>query len=55
MALCGRATYVHLGRKAAMISAPSAPTRFDARLKLVMALVSDDIRDVSGVSQEGII
>jgi hypothetical protein len=38
MALCDRATYMHLGRKAAMILAPSTPRLFEARLRLVMAL-----------------
>jgi hypothetical protein len=35
-----RATYVHVGRTAAMILAPSTPRQFDARLRLVMALIS---------------
>jgi hypothetical protein len=39
MALCGGATYVHLGRKTAIILAPSMPRPFEARLRLVMALV----------------
>jgi hypothetical protein len=37
MTLCDRATYVHLGRKAATILAPSTPILFEARLRLVMA------------------
>jgi hypothetical protein len=40
MALCGRATYVHFGRQAAMIVAPSTLSLFDARLRLVIALIS---------------
>jgi hypothetical protein len=36
-----RATYVHLGRTAAIILAPSTPRLFDARLRLVMALVPE--------------
>jgi hypothetical protein len=43
MALCDRATYVHLRRTAAMILAPSAPRPFDARLRLVMALLSEGV------------
>jgi hypothetical protein len=40
MALCDRATYVHLGRKAAMALAPSKPKLFEARFRLVMAPIS---------------
>jgi hypothetical protein len=36
-----RATYVHLGRTAAIILAPSTPRLFDARLRLVVALVPE--------------
>jgi hypothetical protein len=36
-----RATYVHLGRTAAIILAPSTPRLVDARLRLIMALVSE--------------
>jgi hypothetical protein len=36
----GRGTYVHLGRTAAIIVAPSMPRLFDARLRLVMAPLS---------------
>jgi hypothetical protein len=36
-----RATYVHLGRTAAIILAPSTPRLFNARLRLVMALVPE--------------
>ena len=36
----GRGTYVHLGRTAAIILAPSTPRLFDARLRLVMALMA---------------
>jgi hypothetical protein len=50
MALYGRATYVHLGRMLAMILAPSMPRLFEARLRLVMALLSENIRDVSLVA-----
>jgi hypothetical protein len=39
-ALCDMATYMHLGRKAAMILAPSTPRLFDPRLRLVMAPLS---------------
>jgi hypothetical protein len=39
MALHGRATYVHLGRMSAMILVPSMPRLFEARLRLVMALL----------------
>jgi hypothetical protein len=42
-ALCDRVTYVHLGRKAAMILAPSTPRLFEARLRLVIALLSEGI------------
>jgi hypothetical protein len=35
------ATYVHLGRTAAMNLAPSTSKPFDARLRLVMALLSE--------------
>jgi hypothetical protein len=38
-----RATYVHLGRTAAIILAPSTPRLFDTRLRLVMALISEDV------------
>jgi hypothetical protein len=49
------ATYVHLGRMSAMILAPSMPRLFEARLRLVMALVSGGIsdRDVSLISGQG--
>jgi hypothetical protein len=47
MTLCDRATYVHLGRKAATISAPLTPRLFEARLRLVMALLLEDVRDAS--------
>ena len=40
MALYGRATYVQVGRMAAMILAPSLPKQFDARLRDVNALIS---------------
>jgi hypothetical protein len=39
-ALCDRATYVHLGRTAAMNLAPSTRRLFDARFRLVMAPIS---------------
>jgi hypothetical protein len=38
-----RATYVHLGRMAAIVLAPSTPRLFDARLRLVMALLLSGI------------
>jgi hypothetical protein len=37
----GRGTYVHVGRTAAIILAPSAPRPFDTRLRLIMALVPE--------------
>jgi hypothetical protein len=47
VALCNSATYMHLGRKAAMILAPSTIDRsdmaVDARLRLVMALLSEGV------------
>ena len=39
-ALCDRATYVHLGRTAAISFAASTPRPFDARQRLVMAPIS---------------
>jgi hypothetical protein len=46
-----RATYVHLGRTAAIILAPSTPRMFDARLRLIIALMLDgDIRYQWGIS-----
>jgi hypothetical protein len=39
-ALCDWATYLHLGRQAAMILTPLKPSLFDARLRLVIALIS---------------
>jgi hypothetical protein len=49
-----RATYVHLGRTAAIILAPSTPRMFDARLRLIIALILDmGISDISGGYQWG--
>jgi hypothetical protein len=49
-ALCDRATYMHLGRTVAMTLAPSTPRAFDARLRLVNALIPLMVLAISAAS-----
>jgi hypothetical protein len=50
--VCDRATDMHLGRTAATILAPSMRRSFDARLRLVMALLPEGC-EVSAIDNVG--